>query len=138
MPEPALRIYFNNPVGRVLEHPDGYAYVIYEPGPRKLHHLQAFLTHTGQLLALRGWHKLLGDQRQLAPYTPEERQWIVDYWLTAEQRGSAVIYGAVLVPEEVFAHLSESEALAEIKAAALVYRLFDSEAAAQEWLRQKP
>jgi hypothetical protein len=44
---PAARLYLNNPVGRVLEHPDGYAHIIYEPGPRQLHHLQTFLTHAG-------------------------------------------------------------------------------------------
>ncbi|WP_157780984.1 hypothetical protein [Hymenobacter sedentarius] len=138
MPAPASRLYFNNPVGRVMEHPDGYAHVIYEPGARQLHHLQAFLTHTGQLLRLRGWHKLLGDQRQLAPYTPEESQWIVDYWLTAEQRGTHTIYGAVVLPQDVFARLSVSEIMSEAKAAALTYRLFDSEETAQDWLRQLP
>ncbi len=30
-----------NPVGRVMEHPDGYAVVQYHAGPRKLHHLTA-------------------------------------------------------------------------------------------------
>ncbi|SMB99563.1 hypothetical protein SAMN00120144_0264 [Hymenobacter roseosalivarius DSM 11622] len=72
MPAHASRLYFNNPVGRVLEHPDGYAHIIYEPGPRKLDYLQAFLTHTGQ--RLRCWHKLFSDQRLMAPFTPEESQ----------------------------------------------------------------
>ena len=107
------------------------------PGPRQLHHLQAFLTHTGQLLRLRGWNKLLGDQRLMAPFTPQESQWIVDYWLSAEQRGSAV-YGAVLLPNDVFARLSVSQVMTEAKAAALTYRLFDSEDTAREWLRQLP
>ncbi|GAB3857670.1 hypothetical protein GCM10028822_31770 [Hymenobacter terrigena] len=135
---PVSRLYFNNPVGRVLEHPDGYAHVIYEPGPRKLHHLQAFLTHTGQLLRLRGWNKLLGDQRLLAPFTPEESQWIVDFWLSAEQRGTDTIYGAVLLPHDVFARLSVSQVMTEAKAAALTYRMFDSEEAAQAWLQLLP
>lgn len=121
-----------------MEHPDGYAHVVYEPGPRELQHLQAFLTHTGQLLRLRGWNKLLGDQRLMAPFTPEEGQWIVDYWLTAEQRGTSTIYGAVLLPEDVFARLSVSQVMTEAKAAALTYRMFDSEEAAQTWLRQLP
>lgn len=134
----ASRLYFNNPVGRVWEHPDGYAHVVYEPGPRELHHLQAFLTHTGQLLRLRDWHKLFGDQRLMSPFTPEESQWIVDYWLTAEQRGTYTIYGAVLLPQDVFARLSVSQIMTEARAAALTYRMFDSEETAQEWLRQLP
>ena len=135
---PASRLYFNNPVGRVMEHPEGYAHVIYEPGTRRLDYLQAFLTHTGQLLRLRGWHRIFGDQRLMTPYTPEESQWIVDYWLTAEQRGSATIYGAVLLSEDAFAQLPASQVMTEAKASALTYRLFDSEVAAQEWLRQVP
>ncbi|QIX60218.1 hypothetical protein FY528_01130 [Hymenobacter lutimineralis] len=133
---PAMRLYFENPVGRVLEHPDGYAYIQYHPGPRKLHHLQAFLTHTSQLLRLRNWNKLLGDQRQMAPFTPEESEWIVDYWLSAKNQGSSV-YGAVLLPEDVFARLSVNNMLQEAKAAALTYRMFSSEADAIVWLRQQ-
>lgn len=131
----ALRIYFENPVGRIMEHPDGYAYVLYNAGPRQLDHLQAFLTHTGQLLRRQGWNKLLGDQRLMAPYTEDERTWIVKYWLTrtAEERQ---LYGAVLVPQDVFARLSVSQVMAEAREAALTYRLFENEFAAASWLRQ--
>jgi hypothetical protein len=134
---PSLRIYFENPVGRVLEHSDGYALVQYHPGARKLSDLQAFLTHTSQLLRLRGWHKLLGDQRLMSPYTDEERAWIVDYWLSQANQGASV-YGAVLVPQDVFARLAASNLLHDARAAALTYRTFDDEAAALTWLRQCP
>jgi len=133
----ALRLYFENPVGRVLEHPDGYAVVQYHAGKRKLHHLQAFLTHTGQLLRRNGWNKLLGDQRLMTPFTEEESAWIVQHWLQASERGNEV-YGAVLVPNDVFARLSVSQVMSEAKAAALTYRLFDTEEAAQDWLKQLP
>ncbi|MCC2544837.1 hypothetical protein LJY25_00140 [Hymenobacter sp. BT175] len=134
---PTSRLYFGNPVGRVLEHPDGFAHVIYEPGPRKLHHLQAFLTHTGQLLRSKGWNKMLGDQRLMAPFTEEESKWIVEYWLTRAEQG-AEIYGAVLLPHDVFARLSLNQMMAEARAAALTYRLFDNEDNARAWLRQLP
>ncbi|MGY2131296.1 hypothetical protein ACW9KT_03655 [Hymenobacter sp. HD11105] len=133
----ALRIYFENPVGRVLEHSDGYAYVIYNAGPRKLDHLKSFLTHTSQLLQRRGWHKLLGDQRLMAPFTEEERLWIVDYWISSTAAGSQ-IYGAVLIPEDVFARLSVSQMMGEAREAAMTYRLFESETDAAAWLRQLP
>lgn len=77
-----LRLYFSNPVGSVYEHPDGYAVVVYAPGPRRLDYLQAFLTHTSTLLQSRGWYKMLADQRRMSPFTPEESSWIVDYWLS--------------------------------------------------------
>ncbi|SMB96086.1 hypothetical protein SAMN00120144_0531 [Hymenobacter roseosalivarius DSM 11622] len=132
-----LRIYFENPVGRVLEHPDGYAYVMYNAGPRKLDDLQSFLTHTSQLLHRRGWCKLLGDQRLMSPFTEEERLWIVDYWITRTADGSQV-YGAVLIPEDVFARLSVSQMMGEAREAAMTYRLFESESSAAAWLRQLP
>jgi hypothetical protein len=137
MAQADLRLYFENPVGRILEHPDGYAVVQYHAGKRKLHHLQAFLTHTGQLLERRGWAKLLGDQRLMAPFTDEEGQWILNHWLQASARGRD-IYGAVLLPNDVFARLSVAQVMTEAKAAALTYRLFDSEAEAEAWLRQLP
>ncbi|WP_303311958.1 hypothetical protein [Hymenobacter sp. BT730] len=133
----SLRLYFENPVGRILEHPDGYAVVQYHAGKRELDYLQAFLRHTGQLLQLRGWNRLLGDQRQMSPYTEEEGQWIVDYWLSHQNQGREV-YGAVILPEDEFARLSVDLVEQEAKAAALTYRLFKNEADALVWLRQIP
>jgi hypothetical protein len=133
----SVRVYFENPVGRVLEHPDGYALVQYKSGKRQLSHLQAFLTHAGHLLQRRGWHKLLGDQRFMEPFTPEESAWIVDYWLTRAGEGSEV-YGAVVLPNDVFARLSVSQVMNEARAAAMTYRLFDNEHDAKAWLRQLP
>jgi hypothetical protein len=87
MPNSTLRVYFENPVGRLLEQSVGqYVVVEYHPGPRKLNELQAFLTHAGQLLSRQGWHKLLGDQRHMAPFTPEELEWVTGFWLTSAQR----------------------------------------------------
>ncbi|MBC6989030.1 hypothetical protein [Hymenobacter sp. BT491] len=131
-----LRLYFENPVGRILEHPDGIAWVQYQPGPRQFDHLKAFLTHTGRLLGLRGWRKLLGDQRLMAPFTPEESAWIVDYWLAHQGDDKQPLYGAVLLPHDVFARLSVSQMMHEAQAAALTYRLFEEVPAAEAWLRQ--
>ena len=64
LPCHALRLYFENPVGCLLEQPAGqYIVVQYRPVPRKLYELQALLTHAGQLLSRQGWHKMLGDHR---------------------------------------------------------------------------
>ncbi|MCR5886622.1 hypothetical protein LRS06_02295 [Hymenobacter sp. J193] len=128
-----MRLYFENPVGRVLEHPDGYALVQYHPGPRKLHHLQAFLTHTVQLLRLRNWDRMLGDQRQMEPFTPEENEWVLGYWLSEENQGHRV-FGAVLLAEEDFAQLPAEFTRQDGEAAALTYHLFANEAAATSWL----
>lgn len=131
----ALRVYFENSVGRIAEHPDGYAYVTYNAGPRKMEHFQAFLIHVSQLLHRQGWRKLLGDQRLMSPFTEEERLWIMNYWLTRSTVGRQM-YGAILVPQDVFARLSVSQMISEAREAALTYRLFDNEFEASSWLRQ--
>ncbi|UOQ55408.1 hypothetical protein [Hymenobacter cellulosivorans] len=131
------RLYFENPVGRLLEHPDGYAIVAYNPGKRKLSDMQAFLTHASQLLRNRGWRKMLGDQQQMSPYTEDERTWIQNYWVSRTAQGDE-IYGAVILPQDVFARLSVNLVMNEAQESALTYRLFDNEADAKVWLTQLP
>jgi hypothetical protein len=139
MPYAALRLYFENAVGRLLEQPAGqYVVVQYYAGPRQLSDLRAFLTHAGHLLSRQEWHKLLGDQRLMSPFTPEESQWITEHWLGAAQRRTNVLYGAVLLPHDVFARLSVSQVMNETKAAAMTYRLFEEDEAAQQWLLSLP
>jgi hypothetical protein len=134
MNQKRLRLYFENAVGRVMEHPEGYVRVEYKPGARNLSDLQAFLHHTGQLLQLRGWRKLLGDQRLMAPFDEVESKWIVEYWLERFNQQQTSLYGAILVPQDVFARLSVNNVMHEARAAALTYRMFNSETDALAWL----
>ncbi len=107
IPTTVLRTYFENPVGRLLEHPVGdYIEVEYGTGPRQLSELQAFLTKAGQLLAQRGWDKLRGHKGVMAAFTQEETEWVTNYWLTKAQRRTDMLYGAMLLPHDVFASLS--------------------------------
>ena len=130
------KLYFENSVGRLLEHPEGFVVFAYKPGKRKLSDLQALLTHTRNLLERNQWHRMLGDQRLMAPFTEEEGAWIVDYWLDATRQRPGGIYGAVLLANDVFARLSMDQVMHEARASALTYRLFDSEDKAIAWLRQ--
>ncbi|MDQ2771461.1 MAG: hypothetical protein M3Y54_13295 [Bacteroidota bacterium] len=135
-PPLATKLYFENSVGRLLEHADGYVIFEYKPGKRQLSDLQALLTHTRNLLDRNKWHRMLGDQRLMAPFTDEETAWIVDYWLDGSRQRPGGIYGAVLLANDVFARLSMAQVMHEAKASALTYRLFDSEASAVAWLRE--
>ncbi len=134
----SLSLYFENAAGRLLEHPDQYVIFQYHPGKRKFTDLQALLTHTGILLRRNNWHKLLGDQRLMVPFTEEESKWIVEYWLTGPQQRAGGLYGAILVAHDVFARLSMSQIMHEAQAASLTYRLFENEKEAATWLRQLP
>lgn len=66
------KLFFENPAGRLLEHPNGYVVFQYHPGKRKLSDLQTLLTHTHNLLDRNMWHRMLCDQRLMAPFTAEE------------------------------------------------------------------
>ncbi|MGI4822464.1 MAG: hypothetical protein ACRYFV_14730 [Janthinobacterium lividum] len=137
MPSTTLKLYYESAVGRLLEQPAGeYIVVEYNAGPRKLIDLQAFLHHAGLLLERRNWYKMLGDQRLMSPFTPEESKWITSHWLSRDQQRNSTLYGAVLLPHDVFARLSVSQVMNEAKAASMMYRLFMEKADAIAWLAQ--
>lgn len=131
-----VKLYFENAAGSLLEHPEGYVVVQYRAGKRKFEELQSFLTKAKELLQQRGWHKLLGDQREMAAYTEQERAWITENWLNKPARPGQPYYGAILLSHDVFARLSMNLIVNEARESGLVYRLFEDEAPAMAWLRQ--
>lgn len=138
MPYASLPLYFENAVATLREHPSGYAIFEYKPGKRSFTEFQAALTHLSNLLRRHDWHKILGDQRRMTPFTEEENAWVVDYWLDVTRQRPGGIYAAVLLADDVFARLAATQLRHENKQAALTYRLFDEEIAAAAWLRQLP
>jgi hypothetical protein len=136
MPLFASALHFENAAGQVSAHPAGYVLLTYKPGPRTFTDLQALLSHTGILLRRNNWHKLVGDQRLMAPFTEEERKWIVEFWLASPQQRVGGLYGAIIVAHDVFARLSMSQVMHEAQASSLTYRLFEDLALADAWLRE--
>jgi hypothetical protein len=132
----SLPLYFENAAGRLLEHPNQYVIFQYHPGKREFTDLQALLTHTGILLRRNKWHKVLGDQRQMAPFTEQESKWIVEFWLDGGRQQQEGLYGAILLAHDVFARLSMNQIMHEAQASALTYRLFEDEDEATSWLRK--
>lgn len=133
-----MRLHVANSAGRVFEHPTGrgggYVVVEHAAGPRSFAAVQTLLGHAKQLLALRGWHKLLGDQRLMVPFTAEEQQWVTSLWLNTHRQGMRTWFGAVLLPAPVYAALPAGVANASSTASAMTYRLFTDPAAARDWL----
>jgi hypothetical protein len=132
-----LRVHFQNAAGQLLEQPAGeYIIIQYTPGPRHFADLQTLLGHAKQVLALRHWHKVIGDHRRMAPFTPEEANWVTECWLSMPRTRMHDFYGAVLLPTDVLARLSIDQATGEAKARAITYRFFAEEAEAASWLAQ--
>ncbi|MBF9239656.1 hypothetical protein I2I05_19845 [Hymenobacter sp. BT683] len=130
------KLYFENKAGRLLEHPDGYVVLEYKPGPRQFTDLQALLAHVRNLLERNRWHRLLGDQRLMAPFSEQERAWIVEYWLDRSRQRAGGIHSAVILAHDVFARLSMDQVTHAANVSALTYRVFDTEEAAAAWLGQ--
>jgi hypothetical protein len=131
-----LRVYFENAAGRVLEHPDGYVVFVYRPGPRELHDFQALITHTGHLLTRNGWYRILGDQRQMIPLTPQESAWVVTFWRHHTQQHPYHVCAAVVLAEDVFARFVASQLKNELRSADMTYQQFTNEQDAVAWLMQ--
>jgi len=136
MPLTTHSVYFENLVGRLSEHADGYAIVHYKPGKRVFSDFQALLTHLGHLLHRRQWHKVLTDQRAMAPFTDEERVWINERWLHTPLGVRQERVAAVLLPHDVFARLATNLVMHDAREGNLTYHIFEEENAAGAWLRQ--
>ncbi|MDB5235495.1 MAG: hypothetical protein JWR44_2488 [Hymenobacter sp.] len=140
-PDPSLpRVHFENAAGRLFEQAhgrrDGYVVVEHGAGPRRFGEVQTLLGHAKQLLAQRGWHKVLGDQRHMEPFAEEEERWVTSCWLNVARPQARALYGAVVLPAEDYARLSSEVALASANASAMTYRLFDDPSLARAWLEQ--
>jgi hypothetical protein len=131
-----LPLYFENPIGRLYEHPDGYVVIDYNAGARQLREFQAFLNHLEHLLKRRGWNKMLANQRLLAPFTDEERSWIKEQWLQVSHALQREMVAAVLLPEDVFARLAMSTLMQGAREGVLLYQVFNDAQEAAAWLRQ--
>ena len=81
---------------------------------------------------------MLADQRHMSPFTDEERNWIREYWLTRSEIIGHRLYGAVVVPSDVFARLSVNLVMNDSQHSAPTFRLFEDEAEAVLWLTQLP
>jgi hypothetical protein len=129
-------LYFENVIGRLYAHPDGYAVLRYHANPRSLLDVHEALIQVGRLLQRHGWHKFLSDQRQLLPFTEHEQALILDYW-QARHFTMGPTTGAVLPSADVLAYRSFTHIWEQARGA-LRYRLFDDEAGAAAWLVAQP
>lgn len=121
----ASTIYFHSSAGLVLEHSlDRYAELRYLPSKRQPGELAALLTRLGQLLLARGWHKFLSDNRQMTPYSTDEKQWFASQWLSGIVPHPTPLTGVVVLPEQVVARLSFLEMSMKASESSLRYRTF--------------
>ena len=129
-------LYFENSSGRIWEEPGGYLRLEYHPGLREPVQFRALLTHSAQALKRRQWDRMLVDQREMAPYTPSEQDWMTNEWLPRAVSESGYRYGAILVAHNVFARLATNQFMLASRGLPHTYRTFGTEEEAVAWLRE--
>lgn len=129
--------YFSNALATIRVHPSEYVHFTYQAGTRESQDVQAVLTHTGELLVNRQWHRLLNDQRLMTPFTSEERTQVFEYWQQQTRRLGYGLCVASILAQDVFSRLAATQLRHELKEANLSYRVFDEEKEAIAWLLQQ-
>jgi hypothetical protein len=129
-------VYFENPAGQVLEDPAQLIRIVWRAGLRKLAETQALLTHARLALQRSGWHRILINQTQMVPFTPEEQQWIGAEWLPLAT-AAGYRHGAIVVSPNVMVRLATAFITTQVQSRPLVYRSFEDEAEALAWLQKQ-
>ncbi|MCB2378552.1 hypothetical protein LGH70_13210 [Hymenobacter sp. BT635] len=132
------RLYFENTAARLLQDPNGFLRVRWSANTRRLEETQAVFTHMRLALGRFNWSRILVDQRVMPPFTAAEQQWIAQHWLPLAVQEGGYRHGAVVVSAEVMVRLATSYITTQVLGLPLVYRSFEAEAEAVQWLLSQP
>lgn len=128
----------NSAAGQVYADPAGFVRVHWSSQPRTFAETCAMLTTAASTLARYGWGRVLVDQTNMPPFSPQEQQWITQEWLPAAVTVSGYRIGAVVVSTNVLTRLATAFVTTNFSDLPLRYRSFDTEAEAVAWLLQQP
>ncbi len=128
-------LYFENGLASISTYATDYAQLTYHPGKHTLEDFWEALQHAGELLQHRRWHRLLEDQRQLAPLTTEQQLVMTRYWQRQTRYLSYPLCVAAVLPRNVFARLAMAALRYSLQTTAIDYRLFTDAAKANSWLQ---
>lgn len=127
-----------NAAGQVLADPTGFLRLHWSASPRALPDTQAMFVTAARALRQYGWGRILINQVQMAPFTPQEQRWISQEWLPGAVHESGYRAGAVVVATNVLTRLATAYITTNSPEPLLRYRSFDLEAVAIEWLLMQP
>lgn len=130
-------LYFENTAGRLLEDPAGFLRADWSNKKRGPEDARALFTHMTRALQRYGWSKILINQVGMQPFSPQEQEWAAQEWLPRIVREGGYRFGAILVSQDVMTRLATAYITTQVQKLPLVYRSFDDEAAAVQWLLQQ-
>jgi hypothetical protein len=131
-------VYFTNTAGQLREDPAGFLRVDWSTQPRELRDTQALFEQIMRGLQHHHWCRILVNQVGMQPFSPAEQQWVAHEWLPRAVQEGGYRYGAVVVSHKVLVRLATAYVTTHLQGLPLVYRSFDDEAAAVQWLLTQP
>ncbi|SFQ35204.1 hypothetical protein [Hymenobacter arizonensis] len=102
-------IYFQNAIGRIVEHPNGYAFVQYHRAKWDVALLRVLLVHLGELLLSRGWSRILVNLQFIEPLSNVEKEFLVAEWYSCKIPRPVSVVTAYVLADNVFARLAIHE-----------------------------
>lgn len=131
-------IFFKNAAGWAAADPAGFLRVQWGPQARTLADTCALFAQIAQGLQRHNWSRALINQIGMAPFTPEEQQWVAHSWLPKAVADSGYRHGAIIVSPDVFVRLVTTFVTARVQDLAITYRTFNFETEAVRWLLEQP
>jgi hypothetical protein len=131
-------VLLQNAAGQVTAEPGNYLRLHWSDQPRTLADTCAMFTTAAASLARYGWGRILINQVNMRPFSPQEQEWISQQWLPEAVRTSGYRFGAVVVATNVLTRLATSYVTTSFSDLPLRYRSFDAEQQAIAWLTQQP
>ncbi|GAA4504694.1 hypothetical protein GCM10023172_31350 [Hymenobacter ginsengisoli] len=123
--------------GRVIAEPARYLRLHWSVQPRVFADTCAMFTTAAHALRQYGWGRILVNQVEMPPFSPQEQLWISQQWLPAAVRESGYRHGAVVVADNVLTRLATAF-VTSTPELPLRYRSFSTEEEALAWLLQQP
>ncbi|WP_201979632.1 hypothetical protein [Hymenobacter rubidus] len=125
---------FKNAGGELLADPAGYLRANWSAGPRTAADTRALFEQMLQQLRQRRWDRILVNQVGMQPFTSAEQQWIAINWLPRAVQEGGYRFGAVVVSNDVLVRLATAFVTTHVQGLPLVYRSFENEVEAVQWL----
>jgi len=131
-------VLLQNTAGQVTAEPGGYLRLHWRNQPRTFAETCAMFTTAATALEHYGWGRILINQVDMSPFSPQEQLWISQQWLPEAVRASGYRFGAVVVAANVLTRLATAFVTTSFADLPLRYRSFDAEQQAIAWLTQQP
>lgn len=136
--DPLPTLAFANNAGQILEDAAEFLRIEWNSQPRGPGDVHSLFDHLLGALQRRGWSRVLVNQIGMAPFTPDEQQWVAHDWLPRAVQAGGYRHGAIIVSPDVFVRLATTFVTSKVQELALIYRTFNFEAEAVRWLLEQP